>query len=69
MTLPYAITQDHIDTYARDGVVVLRGLLDAPWVERMQAAIARVAADPGRYGTLGCRYAICGAMIPISAPL
>jgi len=49
----FAITQDHIDTYARDGVVLLRGLLDAEWVERMQAAIARVAADPGRYGTLG----------------
>ncbi|KAG5724245.1 hypothetical protein E4T56_gene3803, partial [Termitomyces sp. T112] len=45
--------QDHIDTYARDGVVVLRGLLDADWIARMQAAIARVSADPGRYGMLG----------------
>jgi ectoine hydroxylase-related dioxygenase (phytanoyl-CoA dioxygenase family) len=47
------ITQNHIDTYARDGVVVVRGLLDADWIARMQAAIARVAADPARYGTLG----------------
>lgn len=51
--LPYPITQDHIDTYNRDGVVLLKGLLDSEWVARMQVAIDRVAADPGKYGTLG----------------
>jgi ectoine hydroxylase-related dioxygenase (phytanoyl-CoA dioxygenase family) len=51
--LPYPITQNHIDTYRRDGVVVLRGLLNAQWVARMQAAIARVCADPGQFGLLG----------------
>ena len=49
----YEITPEHIETYERDGVVLLRGLLDAEWIERMQAAIARVAADPGEYGLLG----------------
>ncbi len=51
--LPYPITDEHIAAYRRDGVVLLKGLVDADWVARMQAAIARVAADPARYGTLG----------------
>jgi ectoine hydroxylase-related dioxygenase (phytanoyl-CoA dioxygenase family) len=51
--LPYPITAEHIEAYRRDGVVLLKGLLDAEWIERMQAAIARVSLDPGRYGTLG----------------
>jgi len=51
--LPYPITAEHIETYHRDGVVLLKGLLDAEWVERMQAAQHRVAQDPGRHGLLG----------------
>jgi len=51
--LPYPITPEHIETYTREGVVLLRGLLDGEWVERMQTAIARVAEDPGQFGTLG----------------
>lgn len=50
---PYEITQEHIDTYHRDGVVLLPGLIDAEWIERMQDAIARVSADPGQYGVMG----------------
>jgi ectoine hydroxylase-related dioxygenase (phytanoyl-CoA dioxygenase family) len=47
------ITDAQIAAYRRDGLVLLPGLLDGEWVERMQAAIARVCADPGRYGQLG----------------
>ena len=32
------LTQQHIDCYRRDGVVLIRGLLDAEWIARMQAA-------------------------------
>lgn len=49
----HEITQEQIDTYHRDGVVVLRNLIDAEWIERMQAAIARVSADPAEYGVMG----------------
>ena len=50
---PFAITQEAIATYQRDGVVLLPGLLDGEWVARIQAAVARVAQDPGQYGLLG----------------
>ena len=48
-----SITDEDIATYQRDGVVCLRGMLDAEWIARMQAAIARVVADPARHGQLG----------------
>ena len=60
--LPYEITAEHITTYQRDGVVLLKGLLDAEWVERMQGAIARVSKDPGTYGLLGPSN---GAMVSV----
>ena len=52
-SLPFEITSEHIEAYRRDGVVLLKGLLDADWVLRMQEAIDRVSADPGRFGLLG----------------
>ena len=49
------ITQEEIDTYARDGVVCLRGAIDLEWVERLRHATDKVIAKPGpfgaRYGT------------------
>ena len=47
------VTREDIEAYRRDGVVCLRGVLDTEWVQRMQAATARVAEDPGKYGNLG----------------
>jgi ectoine hydroxylase-related dioxygenase (phytanoyl-CoA dioxygenase family) len=49
----HPITQDDIDTYNRDGVVCLRGMLDQQWIDKMLAAIDRVVADPAPYGLLG----------------
>ena len=43
------ITQDHIDSYARDGAVLVRGLL-AGFVEQIAAGIEMNMADPGPYG-------------------
>ena len=60
--LPYPITDAHIETYRRDGVVLLPGLLDAEWIDRMRDAIARVSADPARYGVLGPSH---GAMVSV----
>lgn len=42
------ITQDHIDTFQRDGVVMVKGLF-ADHVETLQAGIARNMAEPGLY--------------------
>ena len=44
------ITQDEIDTYARDGVVHLPGVCDMEWVERMGPAIDRILDKPGPRG-------------------
>ena len=38
-----------IDTFARDGVVCIRGLLDAAWIERMIGAIDRIEHNPGPF--------------------
>jgi ectoine hydroxylase-related dioxygenase (phytanoyl-CoA dioxygenase family) len=43
------ITQDHIDTFQRDGVVMIKGLF-ADHVETLRAGIARNMAEPGPYG-------------------
>jgi ectoine hydroxylase-related dioxygenase (phytanoyl-CoA dioxygenase family) len=47
------ITPDDIETYRADGVVCLRNMLDQEWIARMQAAAARVIADPAGHGNLG----------------
>lgn len=47
------ITAEHVETYRRDGVVVVRNMLDAEWIARMQAAIAEVVAQPEAHGVLG----------------
>ncbi len=44
------ITAEEIDTYARDGVVHLPGILDGEWVERMRTALDRVLDQPGPRG-------------------
>lgn len=46
--LPRPITTDEIDTYARDGVVCLRGMFDADWVAALSRGLARNMAEPGR---------------------
>ncbi len=47
MTYPL-ITQDHIDTYQRDGVVLVRGLFK-DHVETLRKGIDRNMAEPGEY--------------------
>ena len=42
------ITQDHIDSYARDGAVLVRGLF-AGFVEQIASGIEMNMADPGPY--------------------
>lgn len=42
------ITQDHIDTYQRDGVVMIRGLF-GDHVDTLRAGIDRNIAEPGPY--------------------
>ena len=43
------VTQQHIDDYARDGAVLVRGLF-AGFVEQIAAGIEMNMADPGPYG-------------------
>ncbi len=38
-----------VDAFARDGVVCIRGLLDAAWIERMIGAIDRIEHNPGPF--------------------
>ena len=47
MTHPL-LTQDHIDAYARDGVVLVKGLFKDQ-VEELRAGVARNMAEPGPY--------------------
>ena len=44
------ITQDHIDTYQRDGVVLIKGLF-ADYVEPLRAGVAKNMAEPGPYAS------------------
>jgi hypothetical protein len=37
----------------RDGVVVIRKMIDDEWIARMRAAIDELAADPASFGLLG----------------
>jgi ectoine hydroxylase-related dioxygenase (phytanoyl-CoA dioxygenase family) len=45
-----ALTQDEIDTFRRDGVLYLKGVIDPAGVERMRAACDRVMAAPTPMG-------------------
>lgn len=47
MTHPL-LTQDHIDAYARDGVVLVKGLFKDQ-VDQLRAGVARNMEDPGPY--------------------
>ncbi len=58
----HPVTHEHIDTYRRDGVVFIRGMLDAEWISTMQAAIDKVIAEPKQYGILGPSH---GAMTSV----
>lgn len=42
-----AVTDEHVVTYDRDGVVCLRGLFDDAWIERLRAAVERNIGAPG----------------------
>ena len=41
------ITEDEIETFQSDGVVLLKGLFDPDWIAFMQGAAERSLADPG----------------------
>lgn len=56
------VTQEHIDAYRRDGVVVVRGMLDGEWIARMQKAIDETVAAPDQFGILGPSH---GAMTSV----
>ena len=40
-------TQAEIDAYHADGVVCLRGAIDAHWIERLREGVAALMAEPG----------------------
>jgi hypothetical protein len=42
-----AITEDDIEAYRQDGVVCIRRLYDAVWVERLRNAVDRHPVDCG----------------------
>ena len=46
--LPRSITAAERETYRRDGIVCLRGMFDASWVERLREAIEADKAQPSR---------------------
>lgn len=52
------VTDDDVETYQRDGVVRIRGLIDGAWVERLRGATDRVRAQTGDFSE---RYASDGA--------
>lgn len=43
------VTEDDICAYERDGVVCIRWVLDAAWVERLRRAIDRIEKNPGPF--------------------
>lgn len=57
------ITQQHIDDYRRDGVVCLRQMFDADWIEMLRKGAADVVANPLDYGQTGPSH---GAMTSVS---
>jgi ectoine hydroxylase-related dioxygenase (phytanoyl-CoA dioxygenase family) len=46
------VTEEDVAAYQRDGVVRIRKLLDAAWVERMRGAIDRLRATQGEFTEL-----------------
>jgi ectoine hydroxylase-related dioxygenase (phytanoyl-CoA dioxygenase family) len=47
-TTTFLPSDAEVDAYARDGVVCLRGVLDAAWIEVLRAGAEKVRAAPGR---------------------
>ena len=43
------ITPDQVDDFARDGVVVMRGLLDQPWLDTIAAGVEQNRVDPSAW--------------------
>jgi hypothetical protein len=43
------LNQDQIETFKRDGVVLLEGIFD-DWIETLRAGVDNNMADPGPYG-------------------
>jgi ectoine hydroxylase-related dioxygenase (phytanoyl-CoA dioxygenase family) len=57
------ITQQHIDDYRRDGVVCLRQMFDAEWIETLKRGAQDVIADPNAHGQIGPSH---GAMTSVA---
>lgn len=46
-SVPAPISDEMVATYARDGVVCLRDIIEPAWIERMRRAVDRVTRSPG----------------------
>ncbi len=46
------VSQEDIDTFARDGVVCMRGVIGPEWIERLSAGVAHTLANPTERGRL-----------------
>jgi ectoine hydroxylase-related dioxygenase (phytanoyl-CoA dioxygenase family) len=57
------VTAQHIEDYRRDGVVCLRQMFDAEWIEQLKAGARDVIADPTAHGQTGPSH---GAMTSVS---
>jgi ectoine hydroxylase-related dioxygenase (phytanoyl-CoA dioxygenase family) len=57
------ITAEHVADYERDGVVCLRQMFDAEWIDKLREAAAEVAANPTEFGQTGPSH---GAMTSVS---
>ncbi|MBB5686405.1 phytanoyl-CoA dioxygenase family protein [Sphingobium boeckii] len=47
------ITPQHIEDYRRDGVLCLRQMFDAEWIESLREGAAAVVANPDEFGHTG----------------
>ncbi|MDE1150857.1 MAG: phytanoyl-CoA dioxygenase family protein [Azospirillaceae bacterium] len=47
------ITTQHVEDYRRDGVVCLRQMFDAEWIDTLRQAAAAVVKDPQAFGMTG----------------
>lgn len=41
------VTEDHVDTFDRDGVVCIRGLISPEWLDHLRVAVEEVMTNPG----------------------
>jgi ectoine hydroxylase-related dioxygenase (phytanoyl-CoA dioxygenase family) len=57
------LTEQHVADYARDGVVCLRQMFDAEWIDALRDGAEQVAADPLAWGLTGPSH---GPMISVS---